>query len=199
MQIEQLLLMIPAILVTVSLYSYVKAYVATRLGDASAKRRLTYDPRVHLDVLGAVMLLLYQYGWARQEMVQARYFENERRGKILVAIAGPLANLTFAWVVWVFLRFFPGLIPFSFLRAFLFLLVHLNLRFAVLNLLPLPPFDGAQILVEFLHPKTAYSYRRIADYGQVIMVFALIFGIAQLLLEPVVSVFGWLLLLLGGS
>jgi Zn-dependent protease len=75
------------------------AFAAYRLGDDTAQRagRLTLDPRVHLDPFGAILALLFGFGWAKPTPVSPwRLRYGPRVGNALVAVAGPLTNLLIA-------------------------------------------------------------------------------------------------------
>lgn len=45
------------------------------------------------------MLIIAKVGWAKPVQINPLYFKNRRQAMILVALAGPLANITTAWVV----------------------------------------------------------------------------------------------------
>ena len=77
------------------LHECAHGWVAYRLGDNTAKvtGRLTLNPLVHFDPLGAIGVLLFSFGWARPVPVDASNFRKPRRDMALVAAAGPLSNL----------------------------------------------------------------------------------------------------------
>lgn len=55
------------ILLILPLHEFAHAWVARRCGDdtAKSKGRLTFNPFSHVDPVGAVLLLLTGFGWAK--------------------------------------------------------------------------------------------------------------------------------------
>ena len=96
--ITQILLGIPAVLIALTVHEYFHGYVAYRLGDPTARSlgRLTLNPLAHLDPIGALMMILCGFGWAKPVPVNPRYFKNPRKGMAITAAAGPASNLAMA-------------------------------------------------------------------------------------------------------
>ncbi len=202
MQIEQFVYLIPALLFAISVHEYAHGIVAYRLGDPTPKYqgRLTLNPLAHLDPLGALMLLVFRFGWAKPVMINAQYFTDRNKGMILVAIAGPLSNITLAWFFYTLLQFVPQMILPNIAVArtvatFLSINVQLNLGLAAFNLLPLPPLDGSKVLGGLLPGRYQYRYESIAQFGPLLLILLLMTGMAQVILSPI---FHFLLLLISG-
>src|SRR4029434_612238 len=89
--VQQLLLLIPAFLVAVTVHELAHGVVADRLGDPTARRlgRLTLNPLPHIDPLGAIAFLLAGFGWARPVPVNAYNLKHPRRDMAWIAAAGP--------------------------------------------------------------------------------------------------------------
>ena len=160
------------------------AYVSYKLGDPTAKRlgRLTINPLVHIDIIGAISLLIAGIGWAKPVPINPSYYRDKKWGMALSALAGPLANLLMAIVLLaiakVFLCFYyigglaSGIL--STMYTIFQLMASISLSLAVFNLLPIPPLDGSRILLVVLPTKL---YFQIMKYEQYIMIalFALLF------------------------
>lgn len=179
-----LLLSLPIILFALSAHEFAHAYVSFRLGDPTAARagRLTLLPWVHLDPLGTLMLILsrlsgYGFGWAKPVPIDPSYYKNPARGILLVSAAGPLANLFLAGVFGLFVRlpWFLGA-PWA-LQEFILSGVLINLGLFLFNLIPVPPLDGAGILSYFLRGRLRYAYRRIGEFGLVLLVLIIATGV----------------------
>jgi Zn-dependent protease len=159
-----------AILIAVTIHEYAHAWMADRLGDPTPRLRgrLSLNPLVHLDLLGALLFLVAGFGWAKPIEVNPRYFANWRRGMMLVAIAGPLSNVTLAFAVGLLLR--AGLLSgWTLLGQFAFVLITINVVLAVFNLLPIPPLDGSRVVSGLLPPTQAVAYDRLAPYGPLVL------------------------------
>src|SRR5439155_15876759 len=85
-----------ALIVAATVHEYAHAYVADRLGDPTprAQGRLTLNPLAHLDPVGALLILLFRFGRAKPVPITPANCTSCRRDTMLVAAAGPLANIT---------------------------------------------------------------------------------------------------------
>ena len=82
--------------------------MALRLGDPTARDmgRLTLNPIPHIDPIGSIAIPLISIltagsvfiAWAQPVPVNPMYFEDQRRGDMLVSVVGPLSNLVMAFV-----------------------------------------------------------------------------------------------------
>lgn len=163
-----------ALIVAATVHEYAHAYVADRLGDPTPRYqgRLTLNPLAHLDPLGTLLILLAGFGWAKPVQINPANFRDWRRDTIVVAAAGPLANITLLFVLGVPYKL--GLLeamPFggsSFSRLLL-ITMQINAMLAVFNLIPIPPLDGSKILMGLLPPAQAVSYARLQPYGVLLL------------------------------
>ena len=80
---------------TMPIHEYAHALVATKLGDDTPRLsgRLTLNPLAHIDIMGAVMILLVGFGYAKAVPENPRNFKNPKAGMALTAAAGPASNL----------------------------------------------------------------------------------------------------------
>lgn len=175
-------LSIPAILVGFTFHEYAHAWMADRLGDKTARfqGRLTLNPIAHIDPLGFIMILLFRFGWAKPTPVNPRAFKNYYKDDLKVSIAGPIANLIvaviFTVVTGIFLRLTMGMNGdlADLISVMLWTIVIINVNLFFFNLLPVPGFDGFNIL-EDLFPR---AFRSIGDQiykYQMIIFFVVVF------------------------
>ena len=172
MNIGYFALSIMAVLIALAVHEYAHAYVAHKLGDDTAKNlgRLTLNPLKHLDPMGAICMLIFHVGWAKPVPINARNFKDPKKGFALTALAGPVINITLAFlfaliyqIMIVSLRdvpFVPESFAFRFwenLLLFVALFHYINLGLGLFNLLPFPPFDGSRILHVVLPPKVYFG------------------------------------------
>mgnify|MGYP000854734351 FL=1 len=199
LNLQSLLLGIPALLMAISVHEFAHGYAAHRLGDPTPRYqgRLTLNPLAHLDPIGGLMLLLFRFGWAKPVQINPAYFRNRKRGTLIVALAGPLANIVMAWLFYNLWRLVPGALPTPALRvtADLFLRINVlyNLGLAAFNLLPIPPLDGSKVAVSLLPPKWEYSFAVFSTYGPFVLMVLLVTGMTQRLLNPVLNTLLWLI------
>lgn len=182
---------------------------AYKLGDRTAKNmgRLTLNPLAHLDYMGALIMLLIGFGWAKPVPVNFNNFKKPRLGMFITAIAGPLANLLAAVAGGLILNtintimvkngnfvyykgelyynigYDPGFMKYIFL--FLTFFIMINICLAVFNLLPVPPLDGSKILMSFLPNRLIYKIQRYEMYISIALFVIVVSGAAANLLYPV--------------
>ena len=70
-----IVLLIPALVFSLSFHEFAHAWMAYTLGDSTSARmgRLTLNPMSHLDLIGSLALLLMGFGWAKPVPVDPRY------------------------------------------------------------------------------------------------------------------------------
>ncbi|MBW1693752.1 MAG: site-2 protease family protein [Deltaproteobacteria bacterium] len=173
MNIQNLLLIAPPILLALSFHEYAHAYIANKFGDDTAKQsgRLTLNPLAHLDPIGTIMIFLVHYR-----------LRNPKRDMLWISAAGPLANMILALISGILLRFIAivgatnqhsiiGLLIYA-----VFMSLRINLALAIFNLLPIAPLDGSKILFGLLPVKHEGKIYFLERYGPFVLLGLIIFG-----------------------
>lgn len=190
-----------AVLLAITLHELAHGYVAYCLGDNTAKAagRLTLNPLAHLDPIGALMMLIAGFGWAKPVPVNPFFFKGNRTtGMMLVSLAGPLVNLVVAYIAYAVYVAGQGFYTVPFLNQFLNYCIILNVFLAVFNLIPIPPLDGSKILAGFLPKQTAFKFLTTMErYGFVILMVLILFNITDMIIQPIaygiLNFYGWML------
>ncbi|MCX7827686.1 MAG: site-2 protease family protein [Thermanaerothrix sp.] len=189
LRLAELLLSIPAVLWAITFHEFCHGYVAHLLGDPTPRLsgRLSLNPLHHLDPVGAVMLLIFRFGWAKPVPVDARYFKNPTRDMVLVSLAGSAGNFLTAFMVGLMVKVMPQFFLSNFaLRELVLLMIFINLGLGVFNLFPIPPLDGSKILYLLLPSRWLHSYFWLERYGVLVILVLVMTGVLPRIMSPVV-------------
>jgi len=153
LDLARILLTLAALVVSITFHEFMHAWSANELGDPTAKRmgRLSLNPIVHFDPLGALMIVFttisgFGIGWGKPTPVNPHNLRgNARISMGLTSVAGPISNLVLATVAAIPIRLVGSALP-SLVGEFLILMVFVNVALALFNLIPLPPLDGFGVL-----------------------------------------------------
>ena len=184
------LILILALVFSLSFHEFAHAYVAYRLGDNTAAHqgRLTLNPLDHLDPIGSLMLLFIGFGYAKPVPVNPMNLDNPRTDMMKVAFAGPASNLLLCAIGCMLMRSLgiDALTEVTQNKIFLndtgnilFTFSAINMILAVFNMIPMYPLDGGQIFGGFLdkfNPRLSYKLR---IYGPRLLFGVIIFGIVS--------------------
>ncbi len=140
---------------------------------------MTLNPVVHLGLPSIMILLFYGFCWGAMP-VNPKKFKSEKWGEILVAIAGPLANLGLAFLcVCIYNVCNLALDPASLFQLAMglqvvYLAVIVNLGLFFFNIIPIPPLDGFIVLSEFM---PSFKPLRGSPFGMAAIVLLFIIGL----------------------
>ncbi len=173
----------------IPMHEYAHAWMAYKMGDKSIKLRgrLTMNPLAHIDPVGAIMIALIGFGWGRPTPVDERNFKDPRKGIALTALAGPVANLLLGFVLLFIATAFyniSGIVETILgvaIYNFLYISARITIYLAVLNLLPIPGFDGFSVLSVFLTDKQYYA---IMANQQIISMVVIVLLFSGMLSKP---------------
>ncbi len=167
-------------LMTVTVHEVSHGAVAYLRGDDTARAmgRLTLNPLKHIDFFWTILfpaLLFFStggrfvIGMAKPVPVNFSNLKNRKPDMILVAVAGPLANIVLAQFL---------LLLFHATGVGLFLMgIYFNLGLAVFNLLPIPPLDGSRVVAGLLPLELERLYLRLEPFGFLIVLLLYMSGI----------------------
>jgi Zn-dependent protease len=176
-------------IVSTTFHEAAHAFAALKLGDKTAYLggQVSLDPVPHIrrEPIGMVAIPFLSYlaggwmiGWASVPL-DPFWAERYPKRAALMALAGPGANFALLLIAGLLLRlglsqgwFMPpeqidfvevtlaatnGFKPLAIVLSILF---TLNLVLFIFNTIPLPPLDGSTMMVGFMPPEAAGSYRR---------------------------------------
>jgi Zn-dependent protease len=210
-----------ALLIAIIGHEIMHGWVAYKYGDTTAKNsgRLSINPLIHIDPFGSILVPLMTYflpmllgaesgflfGWAKPVPVNTHTVirNGGYNAAMQVSLAGIVYNLFLATLSSVILLSLSQPteadgIAYIFAYIFMLKLLLVNVVLAVLNLLPIPGFDGAHF-VSYLSLK--YRIRGVAEfftkaepYGMIVIIIILVTPLKiPLLMWPIQTVLNLLL------
>lgn len=183
---NMLLRAVPA-LICITLHELSHGYVAYKLGDNTAKNmgRLTLNPIKHLDIVGLIMMVAFNFGWAKPVPVNMRNFKNPKRDMAITALAGPVSNVLICCIV----LFIYGLIYVpcavantEFSKSVMYLVyvtAYLSMALAIFNIIPIPPLDGSKVLFSLMSDKSYMKLMRYERYGMLVLLLLVVTGFLE--------------------
>jgi Zn-dependent protease len=202
---------IPA-LFAITLHEVAHGWTARFFGDRTAQMlgRLSLNPLRHIDPVGTVLVpgvLLAiggpLIGWAKPVPVATSVMRHPRLAMVVVALAGPLANLgmTVIWcaILWVVARIDGN----QTLRFWIAQMAEAgiwgNVILALFNLLPVPPLDGGRVLAGLLPPRWGIRLEKIEPVGLFLVLGFSVMRWLDWLFEPAYRMMGRVITVLLGS
>ncbi len=201
------------IFVAFPIHEFAHAWMASRFGDDTPRLngRLTLSPLAHIDVMGAILVLVAGFGWAKPVPVDPYTLRRRSDSALMwVSVAGPMANFLLAILAAIPYRL--GLISaatvynstgsgqvYGFISQILTDFILINLLLMLFNLLPLAPLDGEKVLDFFLPANLSRWMDQIRPYGPMILIVLLFVGpyfgidiIYRIIMPPLRGIFGLL-------
>ena len=182
MDFIEMIKIMPAAIIGLTVHEFSHAYTAFRLGDDTAKDqgRLTLNPLKHIDWMGFFLIVIAGFGWAKPVSFNPDNLKHKHRDEILISIAGPLSNLVIALLFFMVARvlfFFEYFNNTDFGLGVVNLIVVwgvINISLFIFNLLPLPPLDGSHLYLTFLKETNPRLMLNLYKYGTLALLFLII-------------------------
>ncbi|HXF42959.1 MAG TPA: site-2 protease family protein [Pyrinomonadaceae bacterium] len=221
MFISNLVAYIVVLLLAISAHEAGHAWMSHKFGDDTAYMlgRVTLNPVKHTDPIGTLLIPIAGFilgsiggslanipliGWGKPTPVNPRNWTNYKLANVMVSIAGIGANLILSIIAFLVLKLTiefgmqlttentAGLL--SAVQLFFYYMLTLNVSLAIFNLLPFPPLDGSKVLSTFLPASFEPVLIMLEQYGYLILLLLIYWGVVGLVMSPVFQLIEYLLL-----
>ncbi len=212
--LTQVALLFPAFLAVFTFRGFFQTLVAYAMGDDTAKYYgfLSLNPVVHVDIMGItttlafflilgvifgemiptgmLILFLIAFGvrWAHRIPVDENNFTYHKLGGILTALSGSLGSFVLAFLFCLTLKAFSfiNLPKYAFVSLIQMFdaIINMAIWFGILDLIPLPPFDGGKVLRYLLPYSKQYILDSLEAYSlYIILIIFFLPGISDVILN----------------
>ena len=142
------------VVISVCFHEFCHAFAALKCGDDTAAERghLTFNPFRQMGIISLLMLAILGIAWGQVPVDHKKM--RHKYDPVLVALAGPLSNVLLG-VIFLVLTYIVascGSGKSDFAMQMLFYGGNINFVLAMINLLPIPGFDGFAVTA-FILPK----------------------------------------------
>jgi Zn-dependent protease len=178
---EEKVILFILLLSSISIHEWAHAWVADKLGDPLPRQqgRVTLDPRSHIDPIGTLLIPFIMIfaspgfaiiGWGKPVQISLPNRETKKRDDILITLAGPLSNLSIAFICSLSFGLLNRIVPLGeSALLLLYQIISLNAVLFLFNLLPVPPLDGSHILKNMVNMKDE-TFLKFSKYGFFILI-----------------------------
>lgn len=220
--VGQLIIYMVVLIFAISAHEAAHAWMSDKFGDDTARLlgRVTLNPIAHTDPIGTLLIPIVGYifghiggalggipliGWGKPTPVNPLRWRRKDLANVMVSGAGIMANLLIATCAFIIFKillvtdlFTNGTIPASLVKPlamFLTFSLVMNVSLAIFNLLPFPPLDGSKILETFLPASMKPILTTLEQYGFLILMALIYFGLLRVIMTPVMRFLEFLLYL----
>ena len=181
--IVYIIIVIVAVLVSMTLHEAMHAFTSFWLGDDTARLsgRLSLNPIKHIDPFLTILLPLTLsligapiFGGAKPVPINPHNVRWGEWGAALIALAGPLTNLFVSFLffgIWVLVGA-PSQVQ-SIWGQIFSAVISINLGFFIFNMIPIPPLDGSRVLFA-LAPEFVRRFMESLEKFGILVVFVII-------------------------
>jgi Zn-dependent protease len=188
LSLQQLLIRGGACLLIAAIHGFALAAFARLMGDRGPwlDGRLTLNPFRHLNIIGAITLIVGQMGWIEPMAIDPTAMRFGRLGTVVWLVGSLAATLTATFALLALRIPVVVFMPSATVPTLLALLndtVETGIWFVAVNLLPIPPLTGASFVVAAF-PRLTKVLAKTHLYAGLIVGALILLGVAAPIVRP---------------
>lgn len=163
----------------------IKAHLIVIAGDQTPRKlkRTSLNPFVHLDPIGTVSFILFDFGWSRPIPVVPMKTKKVRKMLVFSSIIGPVIGIGLFLIYGIIAKEINN----SFIYSIFYKACKWSLTYSIFSLFPIPPLDGSRLLGAFLPEEYWDWYVKYEIYGILFLLGLLIIWILPMIMDPFVG------------
>lgn len=169
------------LVIAITMHEFGHAFVADKLGDRLPRLegRVTINPVAHMDMMGTVILPILTialsmgsgfpmvFGWGKPVRIMLDNPKTRKKVDILSTAGGLVMNLVVALISAILYAVF-AILDWQELAYVALFSVSINCVLFIINLIPVPPLDGAHFL-KYAINMSEETYYSVSRYGIAIL------------------------------
>ena len=194
---QQILFRIGSALFIAGTHSYALAVIAGWMGDPGPgyDERRTLNPLQHIQPLGFLAIVLFRIGWVKPMAVDPKLLRGGRAGLFVIVLGAVAVTILLAIGAWALrpwlLTTFVGATAAQGAVLWVENLATLSVAFAVVNLIPIPPFTAGLLLAGYAPRLYGLLVSRIVIPSAVILAILFAADAADLVDPAFRQISGW--------
>ncbi len=182
-----------ACVLIMTLYGYIRAFVAFRLGDKSGevKSRLTLNPMEQIDPIGLILFVICGVGFIKPMRVNYVHFKDRKRDLIICTIL-PILTIILGSILIskIGLLFFFNK-GFGSISMFFIILQTSAVFFGIYNLIPAYPLDGEKLITALGSPNTRMKFSENSNIITMVLMILTLLRLVQYVIAIIANIFFW--------
>lgn len=183
---------IVCMLVIVGVFGFMLALAARLMGDKGPgyDGRLTLNPLTHMEPIGALVMVIFRFGWIKPMAIDHKELKGGKWGMIVVVLASLLVIVALAAALWqlrpILVRAFPGAMALIAAVGMIEAFGEMAMWFVIINIFPVPPLAGGLLLSAFAPKAYEAIVARVYIPAAVLALFILT-QVPERVLGPVIA------------
>lgn len=187
--IVSIVLAILAATLVVILHEGIKRFIALSQTHGLYRKNndIQVNPLSFIDPLGLFLFVICGVGWQKPQKYNKNRMINKEKSYVYIMLSGIILHVILIAIALPIYRYFDVYLNYMYVEIFLKKFIAYNISLFLINLLPIPPFDMAEIVTCY-YPVTNQTMKGYEPYFQLGLVLLIILGVVPQLVQSILYV-----------